>query len=189
MLNLVFALVPPLALDRRDAEEGFLGKLVLRARRRTRHHRALREPRRLDNRDLDGTEPMISRLALLALLAGSSALPGGARAADTQAVDTYLAVTGTGPAPEGRLAADELAPLDARVVALGGGTAVVYYTYDEEGANVVRVVATVGTGLDGAATPARFVSRSPRARGPRSRSRARPAPGRTCSSSPTTAAS
>ncbi|HEX8373636.1 MAG TPA: hypothetical protein VF606_00470, partial [Geminicoccaceae bacterium] len=76
MLNLALALVPPLAPDRRDAEEGFLGKLVLRARRRTRHHRALREPRRLDDRDLDGTKPMISRLTLLALLAGSSALPG-----------------------------------------------------------------------------------------------------------------
>ena len=53
MLNLALALVPPLAPDRRDAEEGFLGKLVLRARRRIRHHRALREPGRLDDRDLD----------------------------------------------------------------------------------------------------------------------------------------
>ena len=59
MLNLAFALVPslaptpPLAPDRRDAEEGFLGKLVLRARRRIRYHRALRELRRLDDRDLD----------------------------------------------------------------------------------------------------------------------------------------
>ena len=104
---------------------------------------------------------MISRLSLLALLAGSSALPGGARAADARVVDTYLAVTGTGPAPDDRLAAGELPPLDARVVALGGRSVVVYYTYDEEGADVVRVVTTVGTGLDGVAAPARFVSRLP----------------------------
>jgi hypothetical protein len=51
-----------------------------------------------------------------------------------------------------------IAPLAARVVALGGGSAVVHYTYDEEGADVVRVVTTVGTGPEGAATPARFVS-------------------------------
>ena len=132
---------------------------------------------------------MISRLALLASLAGSLTLAGEARAADAQAVDTYLAITGTGSAPDGRLAAGELPPLNARVVALGGGTAVVYYTHDDERGDVVRVVTTVGTGPEDAAAPARFVSRSPRARGPRSRSRARPAPGRTCSSSPTTAAS
>ena len=101
---------------------------------------------------------MISRLALLALLAGSSALSGGAHAADTQAADTYLAVTGTGSAPEGRLATGELAPLDARVVALGGRSVVVYYTYDEEGADVVRVVTTVRTGPEDAVAPARFVS-------------------------------
>ena len=53
MLNLAFALIPSLAPDRRDAEEGFLGKLVLRARQRIRYHRALRELRRLDDRDLD----------------------------------------------------------------------------------------------------------------------------------------
>ena len=100
---------------------------------------------------------MISRLALLASLAGSLTLAGEARAADAQAVDTYLAITGTGSAPDGRLAAGELPPLDARVVALGGGTAVVYYTHDERG-DVVRVVTTVGTGPEGAAAPARFVS-------------------------------
>ena len=49
-------------------------------------------------------------------------------------------------------------PLDARVVTLGEGSAVVYYTYDAEAANVVRVVTTVGTDPDGAAAPARFVS-------------------------------
>jgi hypothetical protein len=32
VLNLAFALIPSLAPDRRDAEEGFLGKLVLRTR-------------------------------------------------------------------------------------------------------------------------------------------------------------
>ena len=59
MLNLAFALVPslapipPLAPDRRDAEEGFLGKLVLWTRQRVRYHQALRELRRLDDRDLD----------------------------------------------------------------------------------------------------------------------------------------
>jgi len=101
---------------------------------------------------------MISRLALLASLAGSLTLAGEARAADAQAVDTYLAITGTGSAPDGRLAAGELPPLDARVVALGGRSVVVYYTYDEEGADVVRVVTTVGTGPEDAAAPARFVS-------------------------------
>jgi uncharacterized protein YjiS (DUF1127 family) len=53
MLNLASALIPSLAPDRRDAEEGFLGKLVLWTRQRVRYHRALRELRRLDDRDLD----------------------------------------------------------------------------------------------------------------------------------------
>jgi len=101
---------------------------------------------------------MVSRLALLASLVGSLTLVGEARAADTGAVDTYLAITGTGWAPDGRLATGELPPLDARVVALGGGSAVVHYTFDEEGADVVHVVTTVATGPDGAAAPARFVS-------------------------------
>jgi hypothetical protein len=101
---------------------------------------------------------MVSRLALLALLAGSLALPGGARAADTEAVDIYLAITGTSWAPAGRPAPSELPPLDARVVALGEGSAVVHYTFDEEGTDVVHVVTTVATGPDGAAAPARFVS-------------------------------
>ena len=100
---------------------------------------------------------MISRLALLAMT-GALALAGEARAADTRAVDTYLAITGTGSAPDGRPAAGELPPLNARVVTLGVGSAVVYYTYDEEGADVVRVVTTVATDPDGAAAPARFVS-------------------------------
>ena len=100
---------------------------------------------------------MVSRLSLLAL-AGTLALAGEARAADTQAVDTYLAITGTDSAPDGRPAAGELAPLDPYVVALGAGSAVVYYTYDPEGADVARVVTTIGTDPDGAAAPARFVS-------------------------------
>ncbi len=100
---------------------------------------------------------MISRLSLLALLAGSSALPGGAHAADTQAADAYLAITGL--APGGRVPAGAPCPLDARVVALGEGTAVVYYTYDEEGADALRVVTTVVAGPGGSAAPARFVSR------------------------------
>ena len=100
---------------------------------------------------------MVSRLPLLAM-AGALALAGEARAADTRAVDTYLAVTGTGSAPDARPAAGELPPLAARVVTLGEGSAVVYYTYDPEGDDVVRVVTTVGTGPGGAAAPARLVS-------------------------------
>ena len=53
MLNLAFALIPSLAADRRDAEEGVLGKLILWARQRIRYHRALHELRQLDDRDLD----------------------------------------------------------------------------------------------------------------------------------------
>ena len=53
MLNLAFALIPSLGPGRRDAEEGFLGKLALWARRRIRYHRALHELQRLDGRDLD----------------------------------------------------------------------------------------------------------------------------------------
>ena len=101
---------------------------------------------------------MLSRLPLLALTS-ALLLAGEARAADTRAVDTYLAITGTASAPAGRPAAgDGLVPPDARVVALGGGSAVVYYTFDEDGADLVRVVTTVGTDPDGAAAPARFVS-------------------------------
>ena len=92
----------------------------------------------------DGRGPMPSRLPLLAV-AGALAL-------------AYLAVTGL--ASEGRAAADELRPLDARVVALGeGGTAVVYYEHDPEGGDALRVVTTVAAGPDGSAVPARFVSR------------------------------
>jgi uncharacterized protein YjiS (DUF1127 family) len=53
MLNLAFALLPSLAPDKRDAEEGFLGKLVLWTRQRIRYHRALHELHQLDDRDLD----------------------------------------------------------------------------------------------------------------------------------------
>ena len=53
MLNLALALVPSLAADRRDAEEGFLGKLMLWTRQRVRYSRALHELRRLSDRDLD----------------------------------------------------------------------------------------------------------------------------------------
>jgi hypothetical protein len=111
------------------------------------------------DRPHEGTKPMISRLPLLAL-AGALTLAGGAHAADTtRAVDTYLAITGNPSAPAGpSAAADALAPLDARAVALGGGSAVVYYTFDEGGADLVRVVTTVRTDPDGAGAPARFVS-------------------------------
>ena len=53
MLNLAVAYVPALLGDKRDAEEGFLGKLVLWARQKIRYHRALNELYRLDDRDLD----------------------------------------------------------------------------------------------------------------------------------------
>ena len=53
MLNLAFALIPSLAPDKRDAEEGFLGKLVLWTRQRVRYHRGLHELHQLDDRDLD----------------------------------------------------------------------------------------------------------------------------------------
>jgi uncharacterized protein YjiS (DUF1127 family) len=53
MLNLVFTLIPSLAPDKRDAEEGFLGKLILWARQRIRYHQALRELHQLDDHDLD----------------------------------------------------------------------------------------------------------------------------------------
>ena len=98
---------------------------------------------------------MVSRLSLLATV-GALTLASQARAADLQAVDTYLAITGL--ASRSQAVAGELRPLDARVVTLGEGSAVVYYTYDAEAANVVRVVTTVGTDPDGTAAPARFVS-------------------------------
>ena len=100
---------------------------------------------------------MPSRLPLLAM-AGALALASQARADDAEPADAYLAITGL--ASEGRAAADELRPLDARVVALGeGGTAVVYYEHDPEGGDALRVVTTVAAGPDGSAAPARFVSR------------------------------
>ena len=43
MLNLAVAYIPALRRDQRDAEEGFLGKLVLWARQKIRYHRALNE--------------------------------------------------------------------------------------------------------------------------------------------------
>ena len=105
----------------------------------------------------DRREPMPSRLPLLAV-AGALALASQARADDAEPADAYLAITGL--ASEGRAAADEPCPLDARVVALGGGgTAVVYYEHDPEGGDALRVVTTVAAGPDGSAAPARFVSR------------------------------
>ncbi len=75
MLNLAFALIPSLAPDRRDAEEGFLGKLVLWARQRTRYHRALRELRRLDDRDLDDIDVARADFPELAWRHASGAAP------------------------------------------------------------------------------------------------------------------
>ena len=74
MFNLALALIPPPGPDeRRDAEEGFLGKLALWARRRIRYHRALDELHRLDDRDLDGPRPRAR--------ATSRSWPGGTRPA------------------------------------------------------------------------------------------------------------
>jgi len=53
MLNLAVAYVPALLRGTGDAEEGFLGKLVLWARRKIRYERALNELHSLDDRDLD----------------------------------------------------------------------------------------------------------------------------------------
>jgi uncharacterized protein YjiS (DUF1127 family) len=53
MPNLATAYLPSLLRDMPDAKDGFLGKLVLRARRRIRYQRALNELHRLDDRDLD----------------------------------------------------------------------------------------------------------------------------------------
>ena len=53
MLNLAFALIPSLVSEPRDAEEGFLGKLILRVRQQIRYRRALHELHQLDDHDLD----------------------------------------------------------------------------------------------------------------------------------------
>ena len=62
MINLAFTLIPsliPSAEPRArtslhlEAEEGFLGKLVLWVRTQVRYQRALHELHRLDDRDLD----------------------------------------------------------------------------------------------------------------------------------------
>ena len=53
MLNLAFALIPSLSSAPRDAEEGFLGKLILGVRQQIRYRRALHELHQLDDCDLD----------------------------------------------------------------------------------------------------------------------------------------
>ena len=65
MLNLAVAYVPALLRDTRDADEGFLGKLVLWARQRICYERALNELHRLDDRDLDDLD--IARIDFPAL--------------------------------------------------------------------------------------------------------------------------
>ena len=79
---------------------------------------------------------------------GALALAGQARAADMRAVDVYSAITGS--ASRDQAVAGELCPLDARVVTLDEGSAVVYHTYVAETGDVVRVAMTVGTDPDGA---------------------------------------
>ena len=64
MLNLAIAYIPSLLRGTAD-EEGFLGKLVLWARRKIRYHRALNELHRLDDRDLDDLD--IARIDFPAL--------------------------------------------------------------------------------------------------------------------------
>lgn len=63
MLNLAFALLPSLGPDRRDAEEGFLGKLALWARERVRYRRAPQPLRWLDDRHLDVARADLPELA------------------------------------------------------------------------------------------------------------------------------
>lgn len=87
---------------------------------------------------------------LLAAAIGASALIGAAHATDMRAVDTYLSSIGSKPA------GDVLCPTDVRMVALGSASAAVYYTFDPDGADVVRVVTTIAS--DPAGVPARFVS-------------------------------
>lgn len=99
---------------------------------------------------------MISRHALLALTS-LLALAGTAQAAGPQAaVAPQPALAGAALAD--RAEDGSLNPLDARVVALGAGSAVVYYTYDPAGSEVIRVVTTLGTDPAGAGPSARFVS-------------------------------
>ena len=86
-------------------------------------------------------DPMVSRLTLVAML-GTLALVGQAHASEPL-----------------QLPAVELSPLNAHVTSLGGGSsAVTYYTYDPEGAYVIRVVTTVGSDPAGSAPPVRFVN-------------------------------
>ena len=103
---------------------------------------------------------MVSRLPFLAtagtLALGALTLAGQALAGDTGPVGAYLAITGL--ASRDRTPAVAPCPLDARVVALGEGTAVVYYEYDAHGGDALRVVTTIAAGPDGPAGPARFVS-------------------------------
>jgi hypothetical protein len=84
---------------------------------------------------------MVSRLTLVAML-GALALAGQTHASEPlqpRAVELY--------------------PLDAHVTTLSGGSsAVTYYTYDPEGAYVIRVVTTVGSDPAGSAPPVRLVS-------------------------------
>lgn len=93
---------------------------------------------------------MNPRLSLLAM-AGTLALAGG-----TQAADTYR--TGTGRMLDDRSRIAELCPLDSHVEALGKGNAVVRYTYDPEGADMVRVVTAVWLGQDGDGPSMEFVT-------------------------------
>ena len=98
---------------------------------------------------------MLPRFMLLAV-AGTMALSLGGHAADLHAVSASRAVIA--PTSDSHLAIGGLRPLGASVIALGEGSAVVYYTHDPSRADVVRVVTTVGTAPDSAATPVRFVS-------------------------------
>ena len=75
MLNLAIAYIPLLLRDKADAEEGFLGKLVLWVRRKIRYERALNELHRLDDRDLDDLDIARSDFPALAWRHATGAAP------------------------------------------------------------------------------------------------------------------
>ena len=66
MLYLTLTLLPKSASDQSDTDEGFLGKLLLRALARLRYQRALAQLNQLDSRDLADLDLARSDLPALA---------------------------------------------------------------------------------------------------------------------------